>query len=89
MLCCWKASEPGAHFTVLGFTAANGEPLLCAILFAAKSMKREWVTGFDPFADWIRNEKTLRRIVVRTNLILLAQLVSLIAKRFLAFAEPL
>jgi hypothetical protein len=34
-------------------------------------------------------KKTLRRIVVRTNLILLAQLVSLIAKRFLAFAEPL
>jgi hypothetical protein len=25
-----------AHFTVLGFTAANGVPLMCAIIFAAK-----------------------------------------------------
>jgi hypothetical protein len=41
---------------VLGFTAANGEPLLCAVIFATKSMKREWVKGFDPFAEWIGNE---------------------------------
>jgi hypothetical protein len=27
--------------------AANGEPLLCAIIFAAKTMKHEWITGFD------------------------------------------
>jgi hypothetical protein len=52
-------------------------------------MKREWVTGFDPFAEWIGNEDTLRRIVVRTNLIFLVQVVSLMAKRFLAFAATL
>jgi hypothetical protein len=51
-----RAATKDAHFTVLGFTAANGELLLCAIIFAAKSMKREWVTGFDPFAEWIGNE---------------------------------
>jgi hypothetical protein len=50
-------------------------------------MKREWVTGFDPFADWIGNEKTLRRIVVRTNLILLAQFVSLMPKRSLLLLQ--
>jgi hypothetical protein len=51
-----RAATKDAHFTMLGFTAANGEPLLCAIIFAAKSMKREWVTGFDPFPEWIGNE---------------------------------
>jgi hypothetical protein len=44
---------------VPGFTAANGEPLLCAIIFAAKSMKREWETGFDPFAEWIGSEDNI------------------------------
>ena len=28
-----------SHFTVLGFTAANGMPLMCAIIFAAKEME--------------------------------------------------
>jgi len=51
------ATTKDANFTVLGFTAANGELLLCAIIFAAKSMKREWVTGFDPFAERIENEE--------------------------------
>jgi hypothetical protein len=36
----WAATKD-VYFTVLGFIAANGEPLLCAIIFAAKSMKRE------------------------------------------------
>jgi len=54
-----RAATKDAHFTVLGFTAANGEPLLCAIIFAAKSMKREWETGFDPFAEWIGSEDNI------------------------------
>jgi hypothetical protein len=33
----------------LGFTAANGEPLLCA---TAKGMKNEWITGVDLLAEW-------------------------------------
>jgi hypothetical protein len=44
------ASTKDAHFTVLGFTAANGEPVVSAIIFAAKSMHDDWRTGFDPFA---------------------------------------
>ncbi len=74
---------------MLSFTAANGELLPCAIIFAAKSMKREWVAGFDPFSEWISNEDNYSRIVVMTNLTLLAQLVSLRAKRFLDFAATL
>jgi len=52
-----RAATKDAHFTVLGFTAADGKPLLCAIIFAAKTMKHEWVTGFDPLAEWIGDEQ--------------------------------
>jgi len=52
-----RAATKDAHFTILGFTAADGEPLLCAIIFAAKTMKHEWVTGFDPLAEWICDEQ--------------------------------
>jgi hypothetical protein len=31
-----RAATKDCHFTVLGFTAANGEPIMCAIIFAAK-----------------------------------------------------
>lgn len=51
-----RAATNDAHFTVLGFTAATGEPIMCAIIFAAKSMKDEWRLGFDPFAEWIGEE---------------------------------
>jgi len=54
-----RAATKDAHFTVLGFTAANGEPLMCAIIFAAKSLKSEWVLGFDPFAEWIGGEENV------------------------------
>jgi hypothetical protein len=46
-----RAARKDVHFTVLGFTAATGEPPLCAIIFAAETLKQEWVTGFDPFAE--------------------------------------
>ncbi len=43
------ATMKNAHFTHLGFTAANGKPIMCAIIFAAKAMKDEEITGCDPF----------------------------------------
>ena len=46
-----------SHFTVLGFTSASGEPLMCAIIFAAKCMDRAWALGLDPDAEWHGDEK--------------------------------
>jgi hypothetical protein len=43
----------------MGFTAADGKPLLCAIIFAAKTMKHGCVTGFDPLAEWIGDEQNV------------------------------
>jgi len=51
-----RAATKDSHFTVLGFTAADGNPLMCAIIFAAKSLREEWVMGFDPFTEWIGDE---------------------------------
>ena len=42
-----------SNFTVLGFTAANGMPLKCTIIFDAKEMKESWVLGFNPTVDLI------------------------------------
>jgi hypothetical protein len=47
------ASTKDAHFTVLGFTAASREPVMCAIIFAGKVMRDDWKTGFDPLVQWI------------------------------------
>ena len=54
-----------SNFTVLGFTAANGMPLICAIIFAAKEMEESWVLGFDPSADLIGDENDVARNTVR------------------------
>ena len=46
-----------AHFTVLGFTAAEqGTPVMCAITFAAKELELSWVQGLNPFVEWHGNE---------------------------------
>ena len=46
-----QASTNNNHFTVLPFTAANGEPVMCAIIFEGKEgLKAEWETGIDMFA---------------------------------------
>jgi hypothetical protein len=37
------------HFTILGFTAANGHPTMCAIIITASKLKVTDVTGFNPF----------------------------------------
>jgi hypothetical protein len=56
-----RAATKDAHFTVLGFTAANGKPLMCAIIFAAKSVKCKWKTGFDPFVQLIGEEHEIEK----------------------------
>ena len=53
------AATKDAHFTVLGFTAASGEAVMCAVIFAAKSFRHEWRTGFDPFAEWVGEEEDI------------------------------
>jgi hypothetical protein len=54
-----RSATKDSHFTVLGFTAADGNPLMCAIIFAAKSLREEWVSGFDPFSEWVGDENNL------------------------------
>jgi len=56
-----RAATKDAHFTMLGFTSANGQPIMCAIIFAAKGMKDEWNMGFDPFAEWIGEENEIEK----------------------------
>jgi hypothetical protein len=51
-----RSATEDAIFTVLGFTAASGALLMCAIIFAAKEVKKEWVLGFDPFALWVGDD---------------------------------
>ena len=42
-----------AHFTFLGFTAANGTPVMCAIVFATKKLELYWVPqGLNAFVEW-------------------------------------
>ena len=47
-----RAATKDSHFTVLGFTAATGEPVMCAIIFAAKELATAWVLGYDASAEW-------------------------------------
>ena len=54
-----RAATKDSHFTVLGFTAATGIPLMCAIIFAAKELDANWVLGLDPTAEWIGNDDNL------------------------------
>lgn len=37
-----KGSRKDSHLTILGFMAASGQPLMCAIIFSAAKMKDEW-----------------------------------------------
>jgi hypothetical protein len=39
------------HFTVLGFTAANGQPTTCAIIIAVSKLKVRDVTGYNPLSS--------------------------------------
>ncbi len=60
VLSCWphqQAATKDKLFIILGFTAENGEPLLCAVIATAKTMKYEWATGFDPLVEWMVDEQ--------------------------------
>lgn len=66
MYLCTKNGQPqkfaatkDSHFTVLGFTSANGEPLICQLHFAAKALRDEWVMGFDPFLECIGEDNEI------------------------------
>jgi hypothetical protein len=47
-----RCNTKDAHFLVLSFTAATGEPIMCAIIFATQNLDPLWITGLDPFAAW-------------------------------------
>jgi hypothetical protein len=53
------ATTKDAIFTLLGFTAANRKPLMCAIIFTTKTLKDEQKTGFDPFVEWIGGKEDI------------------------------
>jgi hypothetical protein len=38
------------HLTVMGFTAADGRPVMCAIIIAASKLRLTDVTGFNPLS---------------------------------------
>ena len=45
----------------VGFTAANGEPVMCAVIFAVKEFEPMMVQGLDPFATWEGDELEIER----------------------------
>jgi hypothetical protein len=55
-----KAARKESHVTVLGFTAATEEPVMCAIIFAAQVMSKAWVFGFNASATWIGGDDDIR-----------------------------
>ncbi|KAI2492615.1 hypothetical protein MHU86_21929 [Fragilaria crotonensis] len=56
-----KAATKDSHFTVMGFTAATGEPVMCAIIFEAMKMCPSWVLGLNASAPWIGEKKDKRQ----------------------------
>ena len=58
LLICAKGMEPqkkinvkDKHFTLLGLTALNGDPVMCVIIFAGKREQAVVETGMDVFAE--------------------------------------
>jgi hypothetical protein len=51
MLAQVRNSFKDNHFTVLGFTAANGLPTMCAIVIAASKLKVTDITGYKPLSS--------------------------------------
>ena len=49
-----------AHFTVLGFTAATGEPVMCAIFFAGSELTQELQFGIDIRAPMVEGDDSIR-----------------------------
>jgi hypothetical protein len=54
------ATASDAHFTVLGFTAGTGEPVICAIIFAASEMTQELQLGVDIWAPMVEGDGSIR-----------------------------
>lgn len=50
------------HFTLLGFTSANGNTVLCALIFDSKTLdEEEWVLGLVyQFAAWEGEEEDIQ-----------------------------
>ena len=48
-----NAATKDAHFKVLGFTAATGDPVMCAVIVSANKLRQEWVLGCNGSASWI------------------------------------
>ncbi len=61
----------GCSFHYPRFPAANREPVMCAIIFAAKSMHDDWRTGFDLFAEWVGDPDNLEANIGDGKLLLL------------------
>ena len=61
-----KAACKDTQFTILGFTTASGEPVMCDVIFAAKELDPAWVLGLDPFCPWVgsaNNDNQINQIM--------------------------
>jgi hypothetical protein len=54
------AATSEAHFTVPGFTAATGEPVMFAIIFAASELTQELQLGVDIRAPLVEGDDSIR-----------------------------
>jgi hypothetical protein len=54
------AATSSAHFSVLGFTAGTGEPVMCAIIFAAGEMTQELQLGIDIRSPMVEGDDSIR-----------------------------
>jgi hypothetical protein len=55
-----RSSYRDCHFTVLGFTAALGEPMMCAVIVAAKKLTAIEASGFNPLSTGMDEPRTLK-----------------------------
>ncbi len=63
-----QASTNDNHFTVLPFSANNGEPVMLDIIFKAKeALKAEWETGMDIFEVGERSQDDLDSIIANSG----------------------
>jgi len=51
-----SATTNNNHFTILDFTAATDEPVMCAIIISGKTIKPEVKTGLEAFAEKVGDE---------------------------------
>jgi hypothetical protein len=51
-----RAATKDSHFTVLGFTAATGAPVMCAVFFSSKELCEEWIVGYNGSAPWLGDD---------------------------------